>query len=132
MTTRHDERGDTLIEVLIAIVIIGIVAIGSFFAISMGATNSKAQRDFVTADAVLRNYAETVKQTVRVNCNGQPAGTAYTVSYVPPSGFLVTAKDPSHPLGLTCPSAATVNEVDIEVTVPDGTKKRLNIDVRTP
>jgi prepilin-type N-terminal cleavage/methylation domain-containing protein len=126
---RHHEAGDTLVEILIAIVLIGIVASGSFFAISVGATTSKSQHDYVLADTVLRNYAEAAKQAVRnLPCTSANAGTAFTPVYTPPTGFTVTAPVSN----LKCPPVTSWSEVDITATLPDGTKKLLNVDVRTP
>jgi type II secretory pathway pseudopilin PulG len=144
---RHHEAGDTLVEILIAIVLIGIVASGSFFAISVGATSSKAQRDFVVADTVLRGAAEATKAVVRSACaNG---GATYSVAF-----SSLPAPDPTQtwhqyyeisrhftlPADLTnqsCPPmtglpAATTPTVPLSVTLPSGTQKLLKIVVRTP
>jgi prepilin-type N-terminal cleavage/methylation domain-containing protein len=130
---RH-ERGETLVEILIAIVVIGIVSSASFFAISVGATSSKSHRDLVTADEVLRNFAEAAKQAARLQCMN-PTGQTLTITY--PGGtspFPVAATGPAPALGLPkCPSSlTTVSEVDITATLPSGVKKVLNIDVRAP
>jgi type II secretory pathway pseudopilin PulG len=128
-TRRHDEAGETLVEILIALIIMGLV-VGAFFgAITTGSNASRSERNLASADAVLRNYAETAKQSVRVTCLGQTAGTPFTVGYTPPSGFQVTANGPN---GLTCPSPSGVNEIDIVATTPSGTQEKLSIDVRTP
>ncbi len=63
MTKRRgaDEAGDSLVEIVLALVIIGVV-IGAFVAtFSTGATASSTHRKIVTADVVLRNYAEQIK-----------------------------------------------------------------------
>jgi len=130
---RHHEAGDTLVEILVAIVVIGITAIGSFFAISVGATTSKAQRDYVLADTVLRNAAEAVKQDARIDCtiaNPQPLTIVYPSTL--PANFTVTATGPGPAFATaTCPSIASVSPITITVTLPDGTKKTLDVDVRT-
>ena len=124
---RHRETGDTLVEVLVAIVLIGIVASGSFFAISMGATTSKSQHDYVLADTVLRNYAEAAKQAARnLPCTSANAGTSFSPTYTPPTGFTVAATN------LKCPLVTGWSKVDITATLPGGTKKLLSVDVRTP
>lgn len=131
MSTLHrDERGETLVEICIALVIIGAV-IGAFFAaMTTSATASKSHRDLVTADAVLRDYAEATKTAVRSAC-GSGAAT-YTVSYTAPANFSV------NPLvGQACPPttgapAAMAPQVDLTVTLPNGLPKTLSINVRTP
>ena len=124
---RHHEAGDTLIEILITIVVIGITALASFYAISVGATTSKSQHDYVLADTVLRNYAEAAKQAARnLPCTSANAGTSFTPAYTPPAGFTVAGAP------LTCPSINGVTPVVITATLPDGTTKVLSVDVRTP
>jgi type II secretory pathway pseudopilin PulG len=130
---RYHETGDTLVEILITIVVIGITAIASFYAISVGATSSKSHRDAVLADTALRNYAEATKQAARdLPCTSSNPGASFggnvAADYTSPSaGFpLPTAT------GLTCPPVNGVGQVHITVTLPDGTTKILDVDVRTP
>jgi type II secretory pathway pseudopilin PulG len=122
-----DETGDTLVEILIALVIIGIVMASFFGAITTTATASKTQRDVVTADAVLRDYAESAKQAARDTCNSGNAGAAFAPTYTAPpnSGISVTAT------GLTCPTVTRVSPVVITAQLPNGVTKPLTIDVGT-
>ena len=61
----RDETGDTLLEIILAIVIIGLV-VGAFFATyATQGSGSTAHRTLVTADGVLRGYAEATKSAVR-------------------------------------------------------------------
>ena len=60
-THRDDERGDTLIEILLAIVLIGLMMGVLYASITMGATGSNTQKNLATADGILRNYAESAK-----------------------------------------------------------------------
>ena len=127
MPTR-DETGETLVEVIIALMILGVV-VGAFFAtVATTASAAKAHRDLVTADAVLRDYAEAAKQGARDFCLPSNTGTSFPVSYTPPagSGITVTAT------GTTCPAPTTVNRVDITAQLGNGTTKMLSINVRTP
>ena len=124
----HDrsEAGETLIEILISIVLMGAVFAAFFSAIATTSTATKSHRYFVTADAVLRDYAETAKQATRDTCTSGNTGAAIPVTFTPPSGYSVAAT------GLTCPSLTTVNSVAITATLPNGVTKRLDIEVRTP
>jgi prepilin-type N-terminal cleavage/methylation domain-containing protein len=141
------ERGETLVEILITIVVIGIVGSAAFFAISVGATNSKSQRDFVTADQLLRNSAEKTKDVVRNACSN--GGTTYSVAF-----STLPAPDPTQtwhqyyevarnftlPTDLvnqpcpatTGPMASQVPVVALSVTLPSGMQRSLSIVVRTP
>jgi prepilin-type N-terminal cleavage/methylation domain-containing protein len=129
------QRGETLVEILITIVVIGIVGSAAFYAISVGATNSKSHRDFVTADAILRNYAEAAKQAALNQCTN-PTGQPLTITYpgTVPNNFMVSATGPGPGFGPpACPSSlSTVSEIDITATLPDTTTRVLKIDVRAP
>jgi prepilin-type N-terminal cleavage/methylation domain-containing protein len=140
MTRERNDRGETLIEILIALVIIGLIVSAFFATMSTSASASKAHRDLVTADAVLRDYAESTKQAFSQQCLLSAAGTpvanpgAYAAPL--PAGFSApteTAGPPPTALPLTCPPATAVEEVDITVTLPGGNVKRvLSIEVRKP
>jgi prepilin-type N-terminal cleavage/methylation domain-containing protein len=128
---RRSDRGDTLIEVLLAIVIIGVVFSAFFFAMSTGSKASAAQRDFVTADALLRNYAEAAKSAVRADC---PTSTTYTTTTTSvPTGFTLTNTAGFVGTDGTCPTdTSSVQKAALTVTLPNGATKSLEIDVRTP
>jgi type II secretory pathway pseudopilin PulG len=119
------ENGDSLVEIVFAIVLIGIVAAGFFTAVMTSQTASKAHREAVTADAVLRNYAETAKQSARDTCvDSGAAGNAIPIAYTPPSGYTVSAT------GLTCPAPDVVQLVHISATTPVNITKTIDIEVR--
>ena len=124
----ESEKGETLVEILVSLVIIGIIVSAFFATIVTTSRASTTQRDIVKADALLRDYAETAKQAVRDTCTSGNTGTPVSVTLIPPAplGFSVAAT------GLTCPSPTTVNPVDIDVTLPNNVHKHLIINVRTP
>lgn len=126
-TCRHDESGETLVEILVAMIVIGIVVGALFATIATASTASKSQKDFVAADVALRSYGELTKEAVRAGCPGL-AGKAFTVPYTAPPGstIVVTA------IGLTCPSPTSVGKVDITAALPGGATKKLSVNVRTP
>ncbi len=122
------ESGESLVEVLIAIVLIGAIVAGYFVAFSTATSASTTNKDLATADAILRNYAEDVKAAVRSGCT---AGAPLTVSY-PQSGqpALASGFNASLSNSPTCPSTTQVQKVAITVTVPSGSSRELDIDVR--
>lgn len=126
---RHrDEAGDTLVEICITLVIIGLV-VGAFLATyATASTASKAHRDLVTADAVLRDYAEATKNAVR-SCTG---GGSYTMTYPRPLPAKFIAISPPSGTVRSCPAVLSVQQVDLTVTMPNTKVKKLSIDVRTP
>ena len=122
---RRDERGETLVEILIAVVIIGLVVGAIFATYATAATASKAQRDFVTADAELRDYAEAI-QAAAQSCT--TPGAAFAPG--PPSTPYLAVTSPSAP---TCPAVDAVLPIKISVQPPNGTPaQELTTYVRTP
>jgi len=129
--TRDSENGESLVEILIAMVIIGLVVSAYFASYATASISSKAQRDLVTADAVLRNYAEAVKSAVRdpINGCGKASPTTFTVVYAPPTGFTVSST--LSLTGQSCPGVTTVRSEHLMVGW-SGHTRSLDIEVRTP
>ena len=124
---RRSQAGDSLIEIIFAIVIIGAITSALLAAIVTNENGTVSHRNLVTADHVLRNYAENVKQTVRASCSA-PGGT-WTSSYSAPTGYTINSLSAGE---RTCPALTSVQQVDLSVTLPNGTTtKSLKIAVRT-
>lgn len=80
----HDERGLTLVELLVTVVIMGIAftaVLGGMFTV---AVSSDIHRRQAVATVALRSFAETVKQEAYVQC---ATTTSYGASYAAPSGY---------------------------------------------
>ena len=121
---RGNEGGETLVEILISIVIIGLVSGAIFATYATSATAAKSQRDFVTADAELRDYAEAI-QGAAENCM---AGAVFKVPAAPTTPYPATSDAPA-----TCPDLLTVVPVALTVTPPNDTPPQiLTTYVRTP
>ena len=138
---RHHETGETLVEILIAIVVIGIVGSAAFYAISVGAMSSKSQRDFVTADHLLRNSAEATKAAVRSACasGGPTYSVAYSALPAPDTSqtwhqYYETDRHFTLPTDIAnpCPGPTATPTVQLSVTMPSGTQKSVSIVVRSP
>jgi type II secretory pathway pseudopilin PulG len=125
-TIRRTETGETLLEIIIAIVIIGLVVSAYFATYSTAALGSTSQRNLVTADGLLRNYAETIKGAVRHDCATSTTYTTTTTSI--PANFSVTVS----PASQNCPGATTVQPIAITAQLPSGTQRVLHIEVRSP
>ena len=63
-----NQRGETLVEVLIAIVLIGAISSAYFLTASTQTRASSLNQELVQADAVGRSYAELAKADVRDGC----------------------------------------------------------------
>jgi type II secretory pathway pseudopilin PulG len=130
MARRANELGETLVEVLIAVVLIGAITSGYFYAASSQRQTALINKELIAADSVARSYAELAKSAVRNGCTGNPftvpgftAPPNYTISTI--SGGTETR---------TCPTSATNNVQTVVLTVatPNGAKAKLSFDVRTP
>jgi prepilin-type N-terminal cleavage/methylation domain-containing protein len=129
-TPRYNDRGDTLIEILMAVVLIGVIFSAFVIALETNSTASTTHRNLVTADALLRDYAEATKAAVRDDCN-VPSPTTYTPPTMSAAGFSFSSV--SNPAGQNCPAPTTVQRVDLTITeLPSGPSRTLSIDVRTP
>jgi prepilin-type N-terminal cleavage/methylation domain-containing protein len=87
---RFGERGDTLIELLIAIVIIGISISAVLNAIIQTTDASVQHRSFANLDAVLKSFAESAKYDIQLGPSAQFTECATTSSY-----RVVSAPSPS-------------------------------------
>jgi hypothetical protein len=129
---RRDEAGDSLLEIIIAIVLIGLSMSVLFYAFSTSTSGSTTHQDLVTANGILRAYAETTKAAVKNGCPGNPS---VTVTYAPPDSRFVVS--PASPFTVTCPPttgsiASQVPTRQLSVTLPnsEGTKT-LDIELRS-
>jgi type II secretory pathway pseudopilin PulG len=124
--THRNQRGDSLIEIIIAIVVIGLVVSAVIAAISTAENGTTTHRQLVTADTVMRNYAESVKQAVRSTCTAS-GGTWSTSTFVQTAGYPA-----STPSSQSCPAVTATAVVTLNVGLPNGTTKTMDIAVRTP
>ena len=90
----RDEAGDTLIEVLVAIIILGVSAVGIFGAYTMSIVGSGQHKTMASLDVALRNIAEAATYQIQNQQIPSPplyascAQVSGTVS-ISPSGSVV-------------------------------------------
>ncbi|WP_405486485.1 prepilin-type N-terminal cleavage/methylation domain-containing protein [Streptomyces sp. NBC_00096] len=102
---RRGEEGETLIEVLVAVVLMGVAFVAILGGMGTAIVSSVAQQKVTTADSVIRSAAEKVVSDPYVSCAigyGTPT---------PPAGYTVTVEieywDGVGSFGRSCPSADT-------------------------
>ena len=78
----QDDRGESLLELLIAIVIMGVALVAIFDGLVTSILVSDHHRKQSTAGAYARDFAEAIEKVTYANC-------ASTSSYASPSGFTV-------------------------------------------
>ena len=84
---RRDQRGETLLELLVTVAIMGTAFVGILAGIGMTFVATDSHRQDATAETVLRSYAERLED---------PAGVPYVncaapATYQTPSGFSLPA-----------------------------------------
>src|SRR5262245_39442728 len=96
---RRNDEGFSLIEVVVAIVLLGGAIAALLGPLATATLASKSHRDLATQDTVMRSYAESVKRVVRENCTA--GGTFSMASYTPPAGYSASVSTTSCPNNVT-------------------------------
>jgi type II secretory pathway pseudopilin PulG len=129
MARARADVGETLVEILLTIVIIGVSVTGLLSSLATVGNAGNAQRGGVQADTVLRSYAEAVKSA------GQKciAGAPFTVTVVATPRFPVSPI----PAGTVCPGPTTTPRpfllpLTLTVTGPLLVHDSLQVVIRTP
>lgn len=124
MMKQRGDIGETLIEVVLTVVIVGLTVTSLLSSLGTASNAGTVQRSGVESDVVMRNYAEATKAAVQ-QC-GYPG--SYTVVYQQPPGFTVSGA------GSTCPdpNATTLAPLQLKVVDPRGRQVTMSIKVRTP
>jgi len=153
MPRRHrPDRGDTLIEVLLALVVIGlsVVAILGGLAASIG--GSATHKGLSTIDAMLRSYAEDLTDQVELEASpiyaACPSWTASSyngtaVNYTAPAGYTVgissvqyfdsaASQTSSTPWDGVCTNPTGLQLVTLSATGPNNTAQTLEVGLRPP
>ncbi|MCU1392487.1 MAG: hypothetical protein JWM34_915 [Ilumatobacteraceae bacterium] len=118
------DRGETLIEIVLTVVITSITVSALVSSLATAGSAGQAQRDHAAADIVMRNYAEATK----LAASSCVEGGTYTVAYVPPAGYTLTAD----PADAACPDVDAVRQLTLHVQQPSGETDSMQIVVRTP
>jgi Tfp pilus assembly protein PilV len=124
MMRARGDIGETLIEVLLTVMIVGATVTALIASLGTVSNAGNAQRIGVRTDVVMRNYAEATKAAVQ----GCAEGATYAVAYLPPAGFTVSAS----PVATTCPTVDAPQVLNLRVVGPSGLAQTMQIRVRTP
>jgi len=125
------DTGSTLVEVLIATVLMGSAIIVMVTGMSTLFASSIQNRQATTAGLVARDYAEALMVSVAAQAPADPwcSTTPYVVDYTPPPGFAVTTAPTA-----ACPVENTTTPqfqpLVITATSPSGRTETLRVVVR--
>lgn len=94
----EDERGETLVELIVTVAILGIAGVAVVGGMLLGATASDVGRKQATGGAYARSFAEAIQQSVDTNGGYTACGSAastYGAVGVPdlPAGFTTSVID---------------------------------------
>jgi type II secretory pathway pseudopilin PulG len=132
---RHNDSGETLIEVLCTIIIIGSAISALVAGLGSTALNTLRHRDQATANTVLRSYAEALKQTTTsegfyTNCRTTPYAVPASL-YTLPTGWTAPTNVVTNPCSGAGPDPGT-QQVRITIVTPRNVTQALDIWVRSP
>ena len=125
MMRARKDVGETLIEIVLTIVIVGLTIGALLSSLATVGNASNAQRRSVQTDVVMRNYAEATKAATQTCV----VGGSYTVVYPAPlpAGFTISGA------GSACPTQVTVSQLlTLTVTGPFGPPTTMQMKVNTP
>jgi type II secretory pathway pseudopilin PulG len=155
MSDRHSDRsseaGETLIELLIAVAIIGIAVVAILGALLTSVTASTQHRGLAVEDTLLRSYAEQAKQQIELQTPTptssalyqQSCQASYSVSWPPPgftvpAGYNVTITKIKHWTAagfvdsFACVSDTGLQLITVTASGPSGLTQQLSFVVRNP
>jgi len=135
------ERGESLIELIIAITIMGIAVVAITAGIGTGIAMSDIHRKQSTAGVVVRSYAESILAHVAASSSAYTGcATSYSApGFVSPAGYSASItgisywKDSSRTFASSCGTDEGVQRVSLRVSSSDGrSSESLDVIVRKP
>ena len=117
------DRGDTLLEIVLTVVITAITVGALVSALATAGTAGQAQRNGVSTDTVMRNYAEATKAAAQDCVDGAPLAVSFDAT-----GFKVATT----PSPTVCPPPTRTQLLQLSVTGPTGVTQTMSIKIRTP
>ena len=156
--TRDPDAGDTLVEVLLALLIISLCVVALMTGLVTSISGSATHRSLSSIDTVLKSYAETITSQVELQTTPAPlftqcaqvTSTTYNgsaVAYAPPAGFSVaitgieywntSTNQFDNVSAATCSQANSPDQsgfqlLTLKATAPGGVSQILQIGVRSP
>jgi type II secretory pathway pseudopilin PulG len=140
------ERGETLIETMITVVLLAMLAVGVIASLGTNILVSDNDARLAGSEAVLRSYAQAWQRAPYLPCtsSANPYGTAAPDGFTAPTRYTATLVSPvkvwnsgsgaSSPATFTaCPATDTgLQTLDLKVSSDRGTEQTLTIQKRKP
>lgn len=133
---RTDDSGETLLELLIAVVIMGIAVVAIIGGLVTGIVVSDVHRKQSTAGAYVRDYAEAVQSMPYKIC-ALPADYAAPPGFTVPTGYAPTVQSVRYWSGsdwvAACGTDAGVQQVTVQVASSDNrATEKVTVVLRKP
>jgi type II secretory pathway pseudopilin PulG len=136
---RDLERGETLVELLLAIVILGIAGVAVLGGMGTSIIVSDAHRKETVSGAAVRAYAEQLQTKVAasgyVTCAGAGSYASGTVGFTPPTGYAASPTAVQYwnlstkTFGPTCGADSGVQAVTLQVRDTADTRGTVSLTV---
>jgi len=137
----HGDEGESLIEVVVAVAIMGIAVVAIVSGIATTILMADIHRKQATAGTLVRNYGEAIEAYVAAgsyDASSAPSYSPATVGYSAPSGFVPSMQsvacwsDATQAFG-ACAAGSKVERVAIRVASADArASEALAVVVRQP
>lgn len=124
-----DEKGETLLEMLLAIAVLGVVVVALMAGLTTSVLISDVHRKQATAGAYVRDFAEAVEKSVAAGYHGCGDAFDYSTVSMPtlPTGYQRSV------VASSCAFGANVRQLTLQVNSTDGrASERLVVFVRKP
>ncbi|MEV8514984.1 prepilin-type N-terminal cleavage/methylation domain-containing protein [Dactylosporangium sp. NPDC051484] len=137
MKTDPNDRGETLIELLVTVIIVGVAVVALVGGVATSIRMSDIHRKQAQAGAYLRAYAETIEHSVAASGKYTPCARTYDVSFDHDQAYIPTITDVRYWNGSTfaaaCASDSGVQKVSLKVSTRDNSvTETLDIIIRKP
>jgi prepilin-type N-terminal cleavage/methylation domain-containing protein len=132
---RSDDRGASLVEVLVAVVVLGTAALAAVGGLFTSIRVSDVHRDQTTAAAVARDYSERIAGAPDLNCASAAGTYASLAGQVDiPAGYTAAVGPIESRTGSAWGACVTgeLQRVTVEVSSVDGVSERSVVVVRAP
>lgn len=130
------ERGETLLELVIAVAILGVAMVAILGGLFTSILVSGLHRDQANAGEYIRDYAEAIENKI-AGGSYVACATNYSPGYTPPAGYTAQVKSVRYWTGsawsTTCGTDTGLQQLTLKMTTPDSrVTETLVIVVRKP
>lgn len=87
----HDERGETLVELLVTVVILGLAGVALVAGLTTALMIADTHRKAADAGTTIRNYAEAIETAVATSGYQVSCTPTYAAGFTPPNGYTTPA-----------------------------------------